>query len=113
MASEARAKAKMYAEVEKQLEEKINQIQSSLNFVKETLEEADNTFVNGNGEAEGKILTTFTHKESLWQIRYKGMLMNIEEGLECLRLRKIQARIYKETYEAKAEIEEMKANGGF
>lgn len=113
MASEARAKAKMYAEVEEKLGTKITEIESEMTSVETALTEVDNQFVNGGGEAEGKILTTYTHKESLWQIRYQGILSRMEEGVATLRLRKIQAAQFKEYYEMQAEIEEMKESGGF
>lgn len=109
--SEAREKAKKYAELEKYLTEQISIIETRLNEAKETLETADTNFVNGNGEAEGKIMTTFTQKESLWSIRYKEIILEMETGIVTLKLRKNLAAQKKVYWETQAQIEEMKANG--
>lgn len=111
ISSEAREKAKKYEKVEKQLTEKIEKIESNLMTVEDALKEVDDTFVNGNGEAEGKIMTTFTDREMVWSGKYKEIIMEMKNGIACLRMRKAEVAQRRAYWEMQAEIEEMKANG--
>lgn len=110
-ASAARAKARKYGEVVNYLAEQISILEANLGEAKAMLEEADNNFVNGGGEAEGMILTTFIEKEGVWSTSYKEILLSIETGLDILKIRKQEAAMKKAEWEAKAELEEMEAYG--
>lgn len=112
-ASAARAKARKYGEVVNYLAEQISMLEANLGEVKAMLEMADNNFVSGGGEAEGKILTTFIQKEGVWSAGYKEIIMSIETGLGILKIRKQEAAMKKAEWKAQAALEEMKENGGF
>lgn len=109
--SGARQKAKMYAKVEKELGEYINKLEALLDTAKELREQQSDTYVNGCGTAEGRILTGFRSAVNTWNGRYNHIMMNMTNGLNMLRLRKVEAAQKKEYYEMQAQMEEMSGNG--
>lgn len=110
--SEARQKAKMYAELETFLESKEAEISSLYHDIADTFNKADERFTNGPGEAEGKILTDFETKEAVWRGKYQKILLNMKNGLGTVRIKKATAGQLKAQWERKAELEEMKENVG-
>ena len=109
--SEARQKARKYEALEKVLDKKLNEINQEYSNAETALNETHNSLTGGPGEAEGKIMTDFTEKESLWSGEYKSALMAMQNAIMILSLRKAEAGERKTYWEMQAAIEEEKGKG--
>ena len=109
--SEARQKAKKYEALEKVLGEKLDKINEYYSDAETALNEVHNSLTGGPGEAEGKIMTDFTAKESSWSGEYKSALMAMHNAIMTLSQRKAEAGARKTYWENQAAIEEAKGKG--
>ena len=78
--SEARQKAKMYEKVEKELNEKIVEIQGQLTNVEDALNLDYNTLSTG-GDAEGQLKSEYDHQLETWQSRCLRIVTQMRNGL--------------------------------
>lgn len=110
--SEARQKAKMYEKVEKELNEKIVEIQGQLTNVEDALNLDYNTLSTG-GDAEGQLKSEYDHQLETWQSRCLRIVTQMRNGLANARNMKSSVCQLKEYWTMRAEMEEMRANAGF
>lgn len=110
--SYARQKSELYEKVEKQLDEKIIEIQGQLADA-ETALTTDYNILSTGGEAEGMLKWRYDDHLDIWQGKYQRVLNKMQNGLTSVRNRKIAAGQLKEYWLMKAEAEEMMENAGF
>lgn len=109
--SEARKKAEKYEKLEKKLGEKLDEVNSKYNDAENGLKGIHSQLTDGPGEAEGKIMTDFTDKEGVWSGEYRKILSMMQLAKMKLVFRKDEARMKKEYWESRAELEEMEGEG--
>lgn len=103
----AREMANKYKELEKKLEEKLNEFNGYYTQAATELNETHSCLTVEADDAEGRIKTDFINKEGIWNSEYKNILIEMQYAKIRLSLRKDEARSKKIYWETKAEIEEM------
>lgn len=111
--SEAKKMAKMYAKVEQELGEQIEQLEADIKDVEDLCKQQYDIYMSGEGTAGEKILIDFENAVNVWHNRFNNLSTYIKNELLVVRMRRTTAAKLKSQYEEQARMEEMMANGEF